>query len=216
MNILIVGGSSGLGYSAAQELAGRGHSVHCLSRRGTAPAGCAASHFDIARDHLESALTADTDVLVISAGEGAFLRPDQVADKIDELIAVNLRGPLAIMADTIVAARRRRKAMKVIAVTSTAGDGPSHGLGVYAACKKGVEGFVRAEGRHAEKKGVTLLAASIGWFDSPMTAALKPEIRRAAESHCTRGRFATLDEATDFLLTLVFEPVLSGVYKFWA
>lgn len=215
MKIIVIGGSSGLGYEVAQRFGDLGHDVTTLSRRGTGPIGCKNFVYDIDRGEMHP-LFASADLIIISAGKGAFHGPHQITPEVmQSLIDTNLKGPLLVANRVIRAWRHLKHKGRIVFVTSTAGDGPAHGLGIYAACKKGIEGFVRAEGPHNEKYGIDLIALSMGWFESPMTDNIDPGVRANAEKHCPEGRFATLDEAARWATQYCVFTEASKVYRFW-
>lgn len=175
------------------------------SRRGHGPDGSVGMTLDLAL-YSGGWPLADVDLLLISAGMGAFYGPHQLdADKIDQMVAVNMRGPILLMNEYLLARRLAHRHGRAVAVTSTASRHAGHGLGLYAATKAAVESWVRAEGRHQRRYGVHLLAASLGWFESPMTAEIAPHVRRRAEARCPEGRFATLAEACEFTLSVLLD-----------
>jgi 3-oxoacyl-[acyl-carrier protein] reductase len=220
MKVLVIGGSSGLGYRCAERLAAEGHEVTAASRRGTGPANVrAVRRFDLACGvNFRELNVWDQDGLLIAAGRGAFYGPHQVKENIGAMVTTNLMGPILAANEYLMLRRHRKRAGRAVVVTSTAASHGGHGLGLYAATKAGVEAWVRAEGPHQAKHGVDLMAASLGWFVSPLTAEIKPEIRRRAEARCPEGRFATLEEAADFTLKVLLDDlsyVGGGVYRFW-
>lgn len=225
--IIVVGGSSGLGYACAEKFLKLGHDVLSLSRRGTGPQGALTCKFDIASygvsrgsGDFDFAKVDFGDTLLISAGMGAFYGPHQItADKFDAMFATNVRGPILMANDFLQFKRRQKRPARIVFVTSTAARRAGHGLGLYSASKAAVESWVRAESPHQAKYGIEIAAASIGWFESPMTESLVPAVRKRAEARCQEGRFATLDEATEFTVNLTTQHDLSGgdygVFTFW-
>jgi NAD(P)-dependent dehydrogenase (short-subunit alcohol dehydrogenase family) len=225
--IIVVGGSSGLGFSCVERFLSSGHSVLSLSRRGTGPEGAANCHFDLQYYSIGKPFKdfGFGDTLLIAGGMGAFYGPHNLTlEKFDAMFSTNARGPILMANDFLQIKRHEKKRARIVIVTSTAARHGGHGLGVYAASKAAVEAWVRAESPHQGKRGVSILAASLGWFESPMTDALDPEVRKKAEAKCPLGRFATLDEATDCVVGLTLRTQYGpggdqrgdrGVFSFW-
>ncbi|MGH7822997.1 MAG: SDR family oxidoreductase [Candidatus Binatia bacterium] len=158
--------------------------------------------------------------VVLAAGMGAFVGVHETTrTRLRALEAVNLEGPILVASRLIVRWRRAHRRARLVFVTSTAAHGGGHALGAYAAMKAAVEAWLRCEAPGQARKEIDLLAVAPGWIESPMTAALKPEIRRAAERRSPEGRFATSEECAELICRTLLETEAfppGRVYTFWA
>jgi 2-hydroxycyclohexanecarboxyl-CoA dehydrogenase len=97
-----------------------------------------------------------TDVLVNNAGwdrVANFL--DTSPNLWDELIAINLRGPIN-MHHAVVRGMVERKRGRVVNISSDAGRVGSSGEAVYAACKGGIIAFTKTIAREVASAGINL------------------------------------------------------------
>jgi NAD(P)-dependent dehydrogenase (short-subunit alcohol dehydrogenase family) len=208
VNIIVVGGSSGLGWECARKLAAS-HKVWCWSRRDISPHDTTSCRFDLAAYTGAPDATIDfplttADCLLIAGGMGAFYGPHQLsAEVVDKMFHTNARGPILLANRFLLMHRATKAPGRVVVVSSTAATNGGHGLGVYAASKAAVEAWIASEGRHQAKYEIDIVSAALGWFESPMTENLKPEVRKRAEARCPKGRFATLEEASDFVVSIL-------------
>jgi 3-oxoacyl-[acyl-carrier protein] reductase len=226
MKAWVTGGSSGIGYAVAAQLAARRLEVTTISRRGNAPPGCSSFKTDLAAEDLAERVAmlrggcGFPDWAVLAAGMGAFVGMwDVTRQRVRELEAVNLEGPLVLAAWLTREARRARRPLRLVLVTSTCARAGGHGLGLYAATKAAIEAWVRCEGPGQAKKGVDVMAVAPGWVESPMTTALRPEIRAAALRRSPEGRFATAEECADFIVGVLEDRERfhgGDVVPFWA
>jgi 2-hydroxycyclohexanecarboxyl-CoA dehydrogenase len=182
--IILTGGASGIGRTAALRLAEEGCIVGIfdLNEAGAQEtadlcAGGQAMAFkvDIAnRAQVKAAMDAfeqargPTDGLANVAGWDTpipFLDTDE--DFWDKVININLRGPL-VMHHVVVRGMAARGAGRVVNVASDAGRVGSSGEAVYSACKGGMIAFTKTMARELARKGVTLNALCPGPTDTPL------------------------------------------------
>jgi 2-hydroxycyclohexanecarboxyl-CoA dehydrogenase len=109
-----------------------------------------------------------TDVLVNNAGW------DRVANFLDtepslwdELIAINLRGPLN-MHHAVVRGMADRRAGRVVNIASDAGRVGSSGEAVYAACKGGIIAFSKSLARELASASVNVNVVCPGPTETPL------------------------------------------------
>src|SRR5437868_11991656 len=112
------------------------------------------------------------DILVNNAGWDVakpFLQTEP--DLWDQIIAINLRGPLnlhrAALPHLIAAGGG-----KVVNIASDAGRVGSSGEAVYSACKGGIIAFSKTIAREVARKGITLNTVCPGPTDTPLLAAV--------------------------------------------
>jgi 2-hydroxycyclohexanecarboxyl-CoA dehydrogenase len=109
-----------------------------------------------------------TDILVNNAGW------DRVANFLDtepslwdQLIAVNLRGPLN-MHHAVVRGMAERKSGRVVNISSDAGRVGSTGEAVYSACKGGMIAFTKSLARELASRSVNVNVVCPGPTDTPL------------------------------------------------
>ena len=185
-NAIVTGGGGAIGRAIALELARCGCVVGVFDKNGAtahetvtligAAGGKAhAAEVDI-RDYaaVVAAVGAferaagPTDVLVNNAGfdrVGNFL--DSEPAFWDELIAVNLRGPLNLH-HAVVRGMVERKRGRVVNIASDAGRVGSTGEAVYSACKGGVIAFSKSLARELAAVKINVNVVCPGPTDTPL------------------------------------------------
>jgi NAD(P)-dependent dehydrogenase (short-subunit alcohol dehydrogenase family) len=155
MNILVTGGSSGIGRATVLELAGRGHRVLAAARRvepleelARAHEGIAAVAMDVtdtgsierAREQVDDLTSGHgVDVLVNNAGY-ALLGPVEAhsPQAIEHQFATNVVGPIGV-ARAFLPRMRERGAGRIVNVSSVVGRFTLPGMGIYSATKFALE-----------------------------------------------------------------------------
>ncbi len=108
------------------------------------------------------------DILVNNAGWDRFQNfVDMEPSSWDELIAINLRGPL-IMTHIVLQRMQERKSGRVISISSDAARVGSSGESIYSACKGGVISFTKTVAREMARSGITLNVVCPGPTESPI------------------------------------------------
>ncbi len=183
---IVTGAGGAIGRAIARELARHGCTVGVFDKNGDTAAETArlleeggglafARSVDISDHagvvHAVSTFEREvgpTDVLVNNAGW------DRVANFLDtepslweQLIAVNLRGPLN-MHHAVVRGMAERKSGRVVNIASDAGRVGSTGEAVYAACKGGVIAFSKSLARELAQAGVNVNVVCPGPTDTPL------------------------------------------------
>jgi 2-hydroxycyclohexanecarboxyl-CoA dehydrogenase len=126
--------------------------------------------FDISDYHAASRAIADTriDVLVNNAGWDRFQNfVDTNPADWDELIAINLRGPLNLHR-LVVPQMIARKRGRIVNISSDAARVGSSGESVYAACKGGIIAFSKTLAREVARSGITVNVVCPGPTDTPI------------------------------------------------
>jgi 2-hydroxycyclohexanecarboxyl-CoA dehydrogenase len=119
-----------------------------------------------------------TDVLVNNAGWDRFINfVDTTPELWDELIAINLRGPLN-MSHAVLRGMAERGFGRVVNIASDAGRVGSSQEAVYSACKGGIIAFTKTVAREVARKGITLNAVCPGPTETPLLAAAAGEGER--------------------------------------
>ena len=114
-----------------------------------------------------------TDVLVNNAGWDRFVNfVDTTPDLWDQIIAINLRGPLN-MSHYVLKGMVARGSGRIVNIASDAGRVGSSAEAVYSACKGGIIAFTKTMAREVARKGVTLNVICPGPTDTPLFDSVK-------------------------------------------
>ena len=179
--VLITGGSRGLGRHLALHLAARGHAVHLLGRSPLetldadvrrAIRGClvvspgSAASMDAALAEAAHH-TPPFDVVIANAAVRPTGRLLTAYDPIElrELIEVNLAGP-ALLARALLPAMLASGGGRVIMIGSRAAFGRGAGEALYAASKAGLVALTHALAQEVAGRNVTVNAICPGRFES--------------------------------------------------
>ena len=175
---LVTGGSSGIGFAAAERLVSDGWTVTSLSRRLSAPAGVEAVAGDAAEaGDIERALASATpegrlDGLVCSAGVPPS-GPWDDEDHWDQVLRVDLTA--AWQAARLAWPALRAAGGSVVLLGSIVGSiEGSLRSPAYAAAKAGLEGLGRSLALIGAKEGVRVNVLAPGAFDTPFDEKLFP------------------------------------------
>jgi len=122
-----------------------------------------------------------TDVLVNNAGWDRFVNfVDTTPDLWDQIIAINLRGPLN-MSHYVLKGMVARGSGRIVNIASDAGRVGSSAEAVYSACKGGLISFTKSIARELARKNVLLNAVCPGPTNTPMMAAVLGEGEQAVK-----------------------------------
>lgn len=203
-NVLVVGGSSGIGNGIAHAFRDRGASVHVWGSRpgpadydpaaGSNLSGLGYSCVDVSDpDAIEAAPAPfhGLDVLILCQGKicyggGEFERRDW-----DMVMAVNLDSPMHC-------ARKFRKSLaerrgSIIFMSSVVGYMASIGSPAYAAAKAGVINLTKSLGKAFAGDGIRVNGLAPGLVDTKMTKIVTtdPEKLAVAMARIPQGRMGT-------------------------
>ncbi len=120
----------------------------------------------------EAAAGAPIDILVANAGitrDGLLLRMKD--EDWAEVLKVNLESYFRL-SRAVVKGMMRRRAGRIIGITSVVGVMGNPGQANYAASKAGMIGFSKALGQEVATRGITVNCVAPGFIESPMTDAL--------------------------------------------
>jgi 3-oxoacyl-[acyl-carrier protein] reductase len=222
-NVLVTGGSRGLGLGIARKLVGAGYCVIALARKETSQLTAAMEEanrdtpgvfhfvpFDLA--HIEKipelVKTLRKDVgpiygLVNNAGisfEGVLaLMP---SSQIEQLVRVNTLSPI-LLTKHVVRSMMAGGGGRIVNIASIIGFTGYSGLSVYGATKASLIGFTRSLAREIGRVGVTVNAVAPGFVDTDMTQGLKDEQREQIARRSALRRLPDIDDvasAVEFLL----------------
>lgn len=191
-NIIVTGGSRGLGLAMSRALAGAGYRVIAIARRPsaelTAAAGRAAQEgrgaiefracdlSDVAAlAPLVRALRADFGPLyglINNAGLGTSGILSNMRDaEIQRLIQLNTVSPI-VLSKYVVRSMMTQREGRIVNIASIVAATGYSGLSVYSATKASLIGFTRSLAREVGQLGITVNALAPGFVDTEMTHEL--------------------------------------------
>lgn len=213
-NVVVTGGSRGIGLGIARRLATVGYSVIAIARRESEQLAAAIREqeqqgspsltfraFDLARcediKEFVQRLHAEFGAiygLVNNAGIGnssiLTMMPDRL---ITELINLNTVSPI-VLTKYVVRAMMTGGGGRIVNMASIVAFTGYRGLAVYSATKASMIGFTRSLARELGTLGITVNAVAPGFIESEMTEALSGEKR---EQIVRRSALTRLAEVTD-------------------
>jgi 2-hydroxycyclohexanecarboxyl-CoA dehydrogenase len=174
--VLVTGGGGAIGSAICRRFAEAGSQVLVADRNKAAAEGTAGQLkgkslvFDIA-DYAAAKKAIEKeaiDILVNNAGWDRFQNfLDTKPEEWEQLIAINLRGPLN-MHHLVAPGMAARGRGRIINISSDAARVGSSGESVYAACKGGLIAFSKTLARELARQGVTVNVVCPGPTDTPI------------------------------------------------
>jgi 3-oxoacyl-[acyl-carrier protein] reductase len=141
------------------------------------------------------------DILVANAGITRDNLLVQLSDEAwDEVIAVNLTATFRL-ARAAIKGMMRRRAGRIIAITSVVGVTGNAGQGNYTAAKAGMIGMIKSIAQEYAKRGVTANCIAPGFIATAMTDKLNDKQREAILARVPAGR---LGEGADVAAAAVY------------
>ena len=222
-NVIVTGGSRGLGLGIAGRLAASGYSVIAVARKTSAPLTAA---IDAARRGTAGALNfvacdlGEIDRIpdlvrglrkqfgpIYGLVNNAAIGTDGVLAtmhnaKIETLVRVNTLSPI-VLTKYVVRQMMADGGGRIVNVSSIIGFTGYSGLSVYAATKASMLGFTRSLAREVGRLGVNVNAVAPGFMDTEMTQGLEGEQRAKVARRSALRRLPEVDDvanAVEFLL----------------
>ena len=220
-NVLVTGGTRGIGRAIVEAFAGAGARVAFTYRSSTDEADALKQDLDeqgtgtlvfqgdaadpeAAEEAVQGVLDAwDTlDVLVNNAGitrDGLMLRMDE--EDWDAVIDTNLKSVFNFARAAYRPMMRQREGA-IINMSSVVGVTGNPGQTNYAASKAGIIGFSKSLAKELGRRGVTVNVVAPGYVETDMTAALAEAAREAMLNAVPLGRPATPEDVAHAVLFL--------------
>lgn len=191
---MVTGSTRGIGRGIAEALHAAGASVAVLGRSAEQAADAAAALGERARgfacdvtqpESIRAAVTAieaslgPVDILVNNAGvtrDNLLVRLSEL--EWDEVLSANLRGAF-VATQAVLKGMMKRRAGRIINITSVVGITGNKGQANYAASKAGLIGFTKSVAKEYAGRGILANCIAPGYIVTDMTAAL-PEAAQAA------------------------------------
>jgi len=219
-NVIVTGGSRGLGLGIARRLAGSGFRVIAIARReGTALASARAELGD--RLHFQAADLAELanlpslmrglrrDLgpiygLVNNAALGTSGVLANMPDAaIERLIRLNVVSPI-MLTKYAVRSMMAASAGRIVMISSVVGSTGFSGLSVYSATKASLLGFARSLAREVGALDITVNVVAPGFVDTEMTQDLTPGHRAQIARRSALKRMPEVEDiaaAVDYLFS---------------
>jgi 3-oxoacyl-[acyl-carrier protein] reductase len=213
-NVLVTGGSRGIGLAIARRIAGAGYNVIALARResedlreaisAVVERGRGGLHFkafDLSDTDGIPALVRDLRDkfgaiygLVNNAGIGTEgLLATMHNSDIEALIRLNVLSPI-ILTKHVVRHMMADGAGRIINISSIIASTGYNGLSVYGATKAAATGFTRSLAREVGKLGITVNAIAPGFVDTELTQGLSEDQRQRIAGRSALRRLPETDD----------------------
>jgi 3-oxoacyl-[acyl-carrier protein] reductase len=217
-NVVVTGGSRGIGACIAGQLASSGFNIiavarsisptvqSTLSQQNIRTVEWDLSNTDTLRQ-LASAIRTEFGPifgLVNNAGIGTAAVLTTMPEKaIEQLVRVNLLAPI-MLTKYLVKSMLAERQGRVVNVSSIVANTGFPGLAVYSATKASLVGFTRSLAREVGPLNITVNAVAPGFIDTSLTAELSDKQQDQIRRRSALQRLATgqdVAKAVDFLMS---------------
>jgi len=220
-NVLVTGGSRGIGLAIARRLAAIDYNVIAVARRESDELrqavqevreslhfrACDLSRIDAIPNFIR-ALRGEFGAiygLINNAGIGPEgLLATMHNSKIEALIRLNVLSPV-ILTKYVVRHMMAEGEGRIVNVSSIIASTGYNGLSVYGATKAAANGFTRSLAREVGKLGITVNAIAPGFIDTDLTQALTDEARQRIAARSALRRLAEADDVARMVEYLLGE-----------
>jgi len=213
----VTGSTRGIGLAIARALAGAGAKVAIVGRDQARAAAVAAElgeraagfACDVAEgSQVEAAITAaesalgPIDLLVNNAGltrDNILLRLTD--DDWDAVLDANLKGAFHTT-KAVIKGMMKRRAGRIVNITSIVGLTGNKGQANYAASKAGLIGFTKSVAKEYASRGILVNCVAPGFIETDMTAALPEAARASLLEDIALGRLGRPEDVAGAVLFL--------------
>jgi len=223
-NVLVTGGSRGLGLAVAQKLSAAGYRVIAVARTKNKNVTSAIAQaergkggalhfvpFDLGKTEdipdLVRGLRKEFGPLFGLINNAALGLDGALAmmhnSKIEEMVRVNTLAPI-VLTKYVVRSMMADGAGRIVNVASIVGFTGYSGLSAYAATKASMLGFTRSLAREVGRLGITVNAVAPGFLATDMTHGLTDEQRQQIVRRSALRRLAEVEDvanAVEYLLS---------------
>ncbi len=222
-NVVVTGGSRGLGLSIVRRLTAEGYRTFAVARKMSDKLASAMEQAEQSRPgslhfipfdlgdiedipNLVKTLRKDFGPIYGLVNNAALGLDGALAlmhnSQIEHLIRVNTLSPI-ILTKYVVRHMMADGGGRVVNVSSIIGFTGYSGLSVYAATKASMIGFTRSLAREVGRRGVNVNAVAPGFMDTDMTQGLAGEVREQVARRSALRRLPDVEDvanAVEFLL----------------
>jgi len=142
------------------------------------------------------------DVLINNAGitrDNILIKMKQ--DEWDDIINTNLSSVYK-MSKAVLRGMMKKKAGRIISITSVVGAMGNKGQTNYSAAKAGIMGFTKSLAREVGTRGITVNTIAPGFIQTDMTDALPDEQKEVLTAQIPMARLGTVNEVAQAVLFL--------------
>ncbi len=226
-NVVVTGGSRGLGLAIARKLAGAGYGVIAVARKQSAELAAAMNEtgrpdairfvpFDLGAIEEIPRFVAGLRKsfgplhgLVNNAAQGTDGALSLMHNsKIEQLVRLNTLSPI-VVTKYAVRAMMADGGGRIVNVASIVASTGYSGLSVYAATKASMVGFTRSLAREVGRMNVNVNAVAPGFLDTEMTEGLADEERKKVARRSALRRLPALDDVADAVEFLLGDKAAS-------
>ena len=222
LNVLITGGSRGIGLAIARRLATSGYHVTAVARRESDDLRQAVREEGGDRLHFKPFDLSDVDAipafvkalrdefgriygLVNNAGLGTEgLLATMHNSEIEALIRLNVLSPV-VLTKYVVRQMMADGQGRIINISSIIASTGYNGLSVYGATKAAATGFTRSLAREVGRLGITVNAVAPGFIDTELTQGLSDEGRQRIAGRSALRRLPEADDVASMVEYLLGE-----------
>ena len=223
LNVIVTGGSRGLGLAIATELASAGYRVIAIARKQSDELAEAIAQVDREKIGALSFVAADLADIPAIAGFVAQLRKEfgpvyglvnnaglgtdgvlanMPVSKIEELVQLNTVSPI-VLTKFVLRSMMAAGVGRIVNVSSIVSFTGYSGLSAYAATKASMIGFTKSLAREVGRLGITVNAVAPGFVETAMTEGMREDdVSRVANRSALRRLAEPRDvaEGVKFLL----------------
>jgi 3-oxoacyl-[acyl-carrier protein] reductase len=210
-NVIVTGGSRGLGLAMVRRLAGDGYRAIAIARKMSAELAAVIEKtelefvpFDLGEVEKIPELVKNLHKefgpiygLVNNAALGSdgalAMMPNS---QIESLIRLNTLSPI-VLTKYVVRRMMSDGGGRIVNVASITAFTGYSGLSVYAATKSSMVGFTKSLAREVGRLGVNVNAVAPGFMDTEMTQGMDDELRQRIARRSALRRFPTVEEVAD-------------------